>query len=224
MPDETPHVERSPDEVIPEKPGKDYVYPPPETMRRAGWAMSEAIRKVDKRMRNRLSPNYLSVANDYGLKRGALKTTFSLWRQGKVILMKTREELLVVDKKVELESKLQMFDELEVILNGSLRLMIDRSRKYLAKGKPLAYRDMGIPLVLQDMSRLTNLRNLAEKGFLDVLGQLNREKKIKAAVADVPTVATPISRDEMGRRAAEALKQTIDEREAREAAEKPADS
>lgn len=216
MPEEPPadHVERSPDELIPEKPGADYIYPPPPTMRRAGWAMSEAIRAVQRRIAQRLSPGYLVVAHQFGLKRGSVKSQYSLFRQGKLTLLKTREELLVVDKKHELEVSLNMYDELEALLNGSLRMMLDRAKRYQLRGKPLAYRDMGIPYVLRDMQLLTTLRTSKEKGFMAVLEKMNREKNAKAHVADIPSIVQPVDRATDAQKAREVLERKIKEREA----------
>lgn len=214
MGEETPHVERSPDEVIPENPGPDYIYPPAPTMRRATWAMSEAIRAVQRRVAQRLSPGYLVVAHQFGLKRNSVKSNFSLWKQGKLTLMKTREEVMIVDKKHELEVSLNMYDELWELLNGSLRMMLDRAKRYQARGKPLAYRDMGIPYVLRDMQLLTTLRTSQEKGFMAVLEKMNREKNAKAHVADIPSIVQPVDRATDAQKAREVLERKIREREA----------
>lgn len=208
---------RDVDEKLPEKFDPNFVHPPGIVIRKPGWAMSEAIRTVDARVANRMQPGYLIVAEQFGLKRGSLKTMYGLYRKGQVVLLNTRAEMVVSDKKHEMEVTLNLIDEIEAMLNISARKLLEKSKVYQAKGKYLAYRDMGLPLVLQDLRHVKSLRNLTEQGYMAILEKVMKEKNAKASVADVPTTVQQLSRAEQQRKAAEALQRQIDAREATEA-------
>ena len=170
-----------------------------------------ALIEVLERRRMRLSPNYKGVALRHGISWRSLKLAWSKFDSGLIELgHPTEPEDIAVDAQTELKRTLCSLAVLERLLNDSLAALIVRAQQYMARGKLLAYRDMGIPLILHDLKTLSQLRNIKEEGFMAILQKSLQEKDAKAAVADVPS--EKIETHSENQRAREALRRRLEER------------
>lgn len=183
----------------------------PEPQKDRRWSLrpntQAAVLEVLERRRQGLRPAYRMVAIRHGVTENALRTSVSRVTTGQVKLAPTTAEEIAVDKSIEMGRTLNSLDMLEQMLNSSLEGMIRRSRVYCDKGKPLAYRDMGVMLVVGDLAKINQLRQQKEQGYMAILQKLQKEKTAKASVADVESEVVTMT-DEL--RAAAALRRVRD--------------
>jgi hypothetical protein len=147
-----------------------------------------AVREVLDRQRANLSPAYKDVARRNGISHRALKTMVSKVKNGEAVLgLPTDLEEMQIDAGVEMQRTLRLLGELEHFCNDALEGLLKQARHYTARGKVLAYRDLGIPEVIGDLKQIANLRRTKEEGYMAILEKVNRERQVKSAVADVHT-------------------------------------
>lgn len=198
-------------ETTEEKPSPDFDPPPNKDHR---WSLrpqtQAAVMEVIERRRQGLRPAYKLVAIRHGVSEKSLRSAVSRVTTGQVKLAPTSAEEIAIDKSLEMGRTLNSLDMLEQLLNTSLEGMVRKARVYADKGKPLAYRDMGVMLVVGDLAKINALRQQKEQGYLAILQKLQKEKQAKSAVADVEGVVVSSSTMTDELRAAAALRRVTD--------------
>lgn len=146
-----------------------------------------AVIEVLERARQRLPLDYKMVAGRHGCTWRTLKTLVSRFRRGEIELgVPDNAQEIAIDRKVEMQRSLASLDRLESLLCDSLDTLIIRSEKFHARGKMLAYRDMGVAFVLADLKSIQALRMAKEKGLITILRAAREERQLNEAI-DIPT-------------------------------------
>jgi hypothetical protein len=164
--------------------------PAPEKPKKIGGMTDRTRNAVIEYMelhRKGVPTTYAKVAKKHGVKMSSLRTAVFKVRKGTVSLGRPEDPVHVaLDRRLQSQEMNRALDEYAQVLIFALQGKVKLAKEFQLKGKLLAYRDMGIPLIVQDIRALTTLQTVAKKGLVEVLSALNKEKEIKDAVADVP--------------------------------------
>lgn len=150
--------------------------------------MERAVRRVLQRKKDSLKPNFEDEARREGVSWGALKTT--VWKvENGLVKLSLPEDLREahIDSSVEMQRTLRLLGELEFFINDALDVQLAQARSYFKRGKVLAYRDLGIPLIIQDLRAVANVRRIKEEGYMAILDKLNqrRSKDVNPTTNDI---------------------------------------
>lgn len=150
--------------------------------------MERAVRRVLQRKKDSLRPNFEEEAKREGVSKNALKTT--VWKvengERKLSLPEDLREAHI-DSSVEMQRTLKLLGELEFFINDALDVQLAQARTYFKRGKSMAYRDLGIPLIIQDLRAVANVRRIKEEGYMAILDKLNqrRSKDVNPATNNI---------------------------------------
>jgi hypothetical protein len=195
-------------------PGPEDAPPPVRVREKKPMGMrpntERAVREVLDRKKAGLSPSYKDVARRNGVSWRSLKTAVSKVLAGELHLgLPTDIEEMHIDAGVEMQRSLRLLNEMEQFCNDALEGLLKQARHFSGRGKLLAYRDLGIPLVIQDLHKVTALKIKKEEGYMAILDKLNAEKRAKAPMADIQAEVVRSDPQSMQVRAREALMRQI---------------
>lgn len=169
-----------------------------------------AVREVLERQRANLSPCYKEVARRNGISWKALKTAVSKVKGGEITLGLPGDiEEMQIDAGVEMQRTLRILAELEHFCNDALEGCLKQARHYSARGKLLAYRDLGIPLIVGDLKQIASLRRIKEEGYMAILEKMNQQRSPNAPVADMQAEVMRADPTHASLRAREALMKRV---------------
>lgn len=161
---------------------------------RPGPAMRLAIRESLERKAAGWPPAHKVVAARYGVKWTSLETLVRQYHKGRIDLsdppnLAQKKE---IDLRGELQRSLNITADYEKHLNDVAEALLEKAKKEFKDGNLTAYDQLQLPKVFSQLASTANLRNLKEKGVLQILQALQEAEARRKPVEPVAAKVTEI--------------------------------
>lgn len=163
--------------------------PPPKAKRKPGFKHKMALIEIIERKRLSDRVDYKAVAARHGLSQMVLRQLYSQWQRGMVDLGEPQSaEEKQIDARVQHEKTLQLLKRYQAVILNGFEGLIFAAEDEATKGKPLAWKKLGLPSVVRELKEIMAIRKEAEKGYNAVLEEeMMRQKSV------TPTLPAPVS-------------------------------
>lgn len=169
------------------------VSPPRKPPRHLQFKVELRLREVIARKQLTERVDYKAIARRHRCSWQSIKQLYYEWKRGDIILPEnegTPEERLT-DSRNQFERTMMLIREYHRIVVDSIEIAVAKAKKSTQHGRS-TYRRLGLPDMMRDLTAVTNLRTLHEKGY-DAMLEEERfrrralDKSLKGEV--VPTEA-----------------------------------
>jgi hypothetical protein len=154
--------------------------------------MKMALLEVIERKRVTEFIGYRGISARHGVSADSLRQTFYFWKKGWIDLGEPQSDMeKQIDARMQHESTLELLRRYKnIVLKGFEKLLL-KSEDAVTHGKPLAWQKYGLPQVVKELKKISEIQSIHEKGYAsildDVAAQMKREKLLPGKTMDVAT-------------------------------------
>lgn len=161
---------------------------PPKAKRKPGFKHKMALIEIIERKRLSDRVDYKAVAARHGISNLVLRQLYSQWQRGLVDLGEPQsQEEKQIDQRVQHERTLHLLKRYQALVVNGFEGLIYAAEDAATKGKPSAWKTLGLPAVVRELKAIMDIRKDAEKGYNAVLEEeMTRRGVLKSATPALP--------------------------------------
>lgn len=156
---------------------------PPKPKQKVGFKHKMALLEVIERKRLTDKVDYKAVGARHNVKQMYLRQLYSKWSRGMIDLgePETPQELQI-DARMQHEKMLILLKRYKAMILTGFEGLLFQAEDDMTNGNAMAWKEKGLPAVLNELRSIAAMQTMHEKGYSSVLDDLSahREREMKS--------------------------------------------